>query len=401
MNKYKTYKILWIAIIWCWLLSSTYWFNFKTDCEEQTFVVTAYYSPKIAQSFYYKDSFESEKALNWNWTHGASGKPVFNWMLAAPSTYSFWWKIYFPSLWIWEISDRWGAIVNAGEREYNHDRIDIWMWEWEIGLIRALTFGKRTMVWYYCDASKLKSLWINSKNTEAKPWLNFDVIPVMKYFFDATLFIQELRTERTDIRVYKLQEYLMKFGYMDKKTWYFWSQTKQALCNYQLKRWITSRKYCGDFGKRTRYYMKLEAKRRWFLPDFWATTTFDNLIWYSKNYNWQLLAETDNIDEFTLKTTLPNQNLNYFTQAYKKWESNNKIWELQDLLRHYGFYQWEVNNIYDWSTINAVHSFQVVAGILKADDYSNPARGWMWPSTRRGLNQKRNEFQEWKNGIKK
>ncbi|MBO4516862.1 hypothetical protein J5751_05570 [bacterium] len=45
-----------------------------------------------------------------------------------------------------------------------------------------------------------------------------DAIPIQKYFFDSTLFLQELKYERTDVWVYKLQEYLVKFGYMDKKT---------------------------------------------------------------------------------------------------------------------------------------------------------------------------------------
>ncbi len=394
MHNYKTYKIIWLVIIWFGLLSATYWFDFKTECTEQTFVVTAYYSPSDDQAFYYKGTSVDEKILNWNGTHGASGKPVFNWMLAAPSTYAFGWKIYFPALWIWEISDRGGAIVHAWEREYNNDRIDIWMWKWEEWLIRALTFGKRTVVWYYCDKSKLNSLWIKSNNSDAKPWINFDAIPIMKYFFDATLFIQELKPERTDIRVYKLQEYLMKFGYLDKKTWYFWPQTKKALCDYQLRRWITSRQYCWVFGKRTRYYMKLDAKNRGFLPDFGAITTFNTLIWFAQNYNWQLSIKSD-ITESNI--TSVDQNLNYFTQAYKKWESDDKVWELQDMLRHYGFYNDELNNIYDWTTINAVHNFQIAAWILSADDYSNPARWWMWPSTKKRLNEKRVNFQIFKN----
>lgn len=389
----RNYKILWAISIGLLLLSSTYGFDFKTDCQEQTFVVTAYYSPEDNQAFYYKWDVVEEKILNWNGTHGASGKPVFNWMLAAPSTYAFGWKIYFPSLCIGEISDRGGAIVHAGEREYNHDRIDIWMWKWEEWLIRALTFGKRTVVWYYCDADKLKSLWISSNSTQTKPWINFDAIPIMKYFFDATLFIQELKPERTDVRVYKLQEYLMKFGYMDKKTWYFWPQTKKALCDYQLRRWITSRQYCGTFWKRTRYYMKFDAKNRGFLPDFGLTTSFDNLIWFAANYNWQAQLAVNNNTSIVQWLN----NISYFTQAYKKWESNDKISNLQDMLRHYGFYQWELNNIYDWTTVNAVHNYQVAAGILKADDYSNPARWWMWPSTKKGLNEKWVDFQERKN----
>ena len=380
----RNYKIFLFTLVVLWLFSSTYWFDFTTDCEKQTFVVTAYYSPEDDQTFYYKPSVEAEKTLNWNGTHGANGKAVFNWMLAAPSTYDFGWKIYFPSFWVGEIADRGGAIVHAWERWHNHDRIDIWMWKWEEWLIRALTFGKRTVTWYYCTKQDLKTLWANPK-----VWLNFDAIPVMKYFFDSALFIQQLEYGRTDIRVYTLQKYLMKFGYMDKKTWYFWPETKRALCNYQLRRWITSRKYCGVFGPRTRYYMKLEAKARWFLPDFGEITTFDDIVSYAANYNWN--RQNLEITNSSLSTT------NYFNIAYKKWTTDSKISDLQDMLRHFWFYQWELNSTYDWSTINAVYDFQIAAGILSANDYSNPARWWMWPSTRKALNEKRIEFQEWKN----
>lgn len=382
MNLFKTF--VWISIISVLSVSSTLAFDFKTDCQEKTFIVTAYYSPKVNQKFYYKDWFQPEVILNGSGTHWASGKPVFNWMLAAPSTYAFWWKIFFPSLWVWEIADRWWAIVHAWERKHNHDRIDIWMWEGEEWLIRALTFWKRTIVWYYCNNDTLKQLW-----AKPKVGLNFEAIPVLKYFFDSALFIQELVQWRTDVRVYKLQEYLIKFGYMDKKTWHFWPETKKALCSYQIKRWITSKKYCGTFGSSTRYYMKNDAKKKWFLPDFWLTTSFDELISFAWNYNWEKLEKpiSDN------KT----QTKDYFTQSYKKNEQNDKISALQDMLRHYWFYKWELNRTYDVETINSVHHFQVTLGILKANDYKNPARWWMGPSTRKALNQKWNEFQEWKN----
>ncbi|HKL43667.1 MAG TPA: peptidoglycan-binding domain-containing protein, partial [Candidatus Absconditabacterales bacterium] len=237
---------------------------------------------------------------------------------------------------------------------------------------------------YYCTKQDLKTLGANPK-----VGLNFDAIPVLKYFFDSALFIQQLEYGRTDIRVYTLQKYLMKFGYMDKKTGYFGPETKRALCNYQLRRGITSRKYCGVFGPRTRYYMKLEAKARGFLPDFGEITNFEDLVSYAANYNGN--RQNLEIINSSLSTT------NYFNIAYKKGTTDSKISDLQDMLRHYGFYQGELNSTYDGSTINSVHNFQVAAGILRADDYSNPANGWMGPSTRKALNEKRIEFQEWKN----
>ena len=56
---------------------------------KQEFIVTAYYSPLPDQNFYLKGNYEAEKILNGNGTNGASGKPVFIGMIAAPKTYNF------------------------------------------------------------------------------------------------------------------------------------------------------------------------------------------------------------------------------------------------------------------------------------------------------------------------
>ena len=387
MNKVKIIIILFLSLF---LINLSYAYDFQTNCEERVFVVTAYYSPKSWQAFYYKDTFEAEKKLNWEWLYWASGKWVFNGMLAAPSSYDFGGLVYFPSLGgVWEIADRWWAIVHAWERWQNYDRIDVWMWTWELGLVKALVFGKQTITWYYCDAATVKAKWIKNKI-----WFNLDAIPIQKYFFDSTLFIQELGYDRTDIWVYKLQEYLIKFGYMKKKTWYFGAETKSALCKYQVTRGLSSRKYCWTFGSKTRYYMKNEAKLRWLLPDFSETTTIENLIYYSKNYSF--------IEEWKAQSTWLDTNqekhmtINHFTEPYNNGTQNSKIWDLQDMLRHYWFYEWEITNTYDKKTVNAVHNFQVAAWILKADDKTSSARWWMWPSTRNKLNEKRTEFQEFK-----
>ena len=378
-----------------WLLLSIvfqfwYAYDFKANCQERTFVVTAYYSPKSWQAFYYKNSYEAEKKLNGEWLHGASGKWVFNGMLAAPSSYDFGWLVYFPSLGgIWEIADRWWAIVHAWEQWQSYDRIDVWMWTWELGLVKALVFGKQTITGYYCDAATVKAKWIKDKI-----WFNLDAIPIQKYFFDSTLFIQELSYDRTDVWVYKLQEYLIKFGYMKKKTGYFGSETKNALCKYQVARGLSTWKYCGTFGSKTRYFMKNEAKLRWFLPDFSETTTIENLIYYSKNYSF--IEEWKAQNTWVSTNTEKPKTINYFTEPYNSGTQNSKIWDLQDMLRHYGFYEWELTNTYDKKTVNAVHNFQVAMWILDKNDTKSAARWWMWPSTRNKLNEKRTGFQEFK-----
>lgn len=83
---------------------------------EKEFVVTAYYSPLPGQSFYLKGNYEAEKILNGNGTHGASGKPVFAGMVAAPKSYAFGTRIEFEGLGVGIVEDRGGAIVVAGEK---------------------------------------------------------------------------------------------------------------------------------------------------------------------------------------------------------------------------------------------------------------------------------------------
>lgn len=101
--------------------------GYAATVETKEFVVTAYYSPLPGQSFYLKGNLEAEILLNGNGTNGASGKPVFAGMIAAPKTYDFGTRIDFQGLGVGIVEDRGGAIVKAGERGYTSDRIDIWM----------------------------------------------------------------------------------------------------------------------------------------------------------------------------------------------------------------------------------------------------------------------------------
>lgn len=113
---------------------------------EQSFIVTAYYSPLPGQSSYFNGSYAREIRVNGKGTHGASGKAVFEWMLAAPSNYPFGTKIYFEGLGIAEVQDRGGAIRQAGWwGKCIHDCIDIWMGHGEEWLQRARAWGVRTI----------------------------------------------------------------------------------------------------------------------------------------------------------------------------------------------------------------------------------------------------------------
>jgi len=88
--------------------------------------------------------------LNGDGTHGASGKPVFNGMIAAPASYPFGTRIFIPGRGIGQIEDRGGAIVQAGERDEQYDRLDVWAGEGQQGLSDAILFGVRFFEAYVC-----------------------------------------------------------------------------------------------------------------------------------------------------------------------------------------------------------------------------------------------------------
>lgn len=94
---------------------------------EVTLIATAYYSPLPDQKYYLRGNHQAEIILNGKGTNGASGKAVFQGMLAAPKGYDFGTKIWIEGFGVGSVEDRGGAIVPAGQRGYQHDRIDIWM----------------------------------------------------------------------------------------------------------------------------------------------------------------------------------------------------------------------------------------------------------------------------------
>ncbi len=357
--------IIFISFFWFSLA-----FDIETDCEQRTFVVTAYYSPVSGQAFYYRPNYIEEKILNWNGIAWAAWKKVFNGMLAGPKSYDFWSVIYFPWLGIWEIADRWWAIVNSWERWHSSDRIDIWMWRWEEWLVRALTFGKQTLSWYFCSVDKIK--WNNFKI-----WFNFEQVPFYTNFFDIALRVVKLWSWRNDAWVWTLQKYLIKFWYLKegKQTWFFGPDTKDALCKYQVAKWILSKKNinCWIFSAPTSFVMKQDVKKKWFYPlDLWTIGTLDNIKKSARNIFKQVEIW------FTLKQ--------YFTKSFNKWDKSDDIKNLQTVLSNLWYYTWKINSVFDTTTIDAVYEFQIKNWILSLNNWNSLSKWWLGPATRSKLN---------------
>jgi peptidoglycan hydrolase-like protein with peptidoglycan-binding domain len=356
------------------ILLFVFWFtfalDFESECEERIFVVTAYYSPLDGQSFYYKSDYAQEKILNGEGVAGAWWKKVFNWMLAGPSSYPFGSMIYFPWLGVGQIEDRGWAIVHSGQRWHGADRIDIWMGKGEEGLIRALTFGKQTLTGYFCNVDQVK--W-----KKIKVWFDFDQVPFYRNFFDIALWVVKLEPTRTDIWVSTLQKYLIKLGYMksNKQTWFFGSETKNALCKYQVAKWIFKKNSlnCGVFSLSTSLLMKQELINKWFLPsDLWAFWDLDDIKKQARSV-------------FDTSVTLSNIP-QYFSKPFNRLEKSDDIKKLQVVLSNLGHYSSDIDWIYNNSTILAVYNFQLENKILSSNDKNLSSRWWFGPATRAKLN---------------
>lgn len=381
-------KKLIVLIVVCSSLLGAVWAFNLSGCEEKTFTVTAYYSPQSGQVFYYKPSFQDEVILNGEWHIGASGKKVFNGMLAWPATYPFGSVIYFPGFGVGEIADRGGAIVLSGERGQRYDRIDIRMGRGEEGLIRALTFGKKEMIGYFCDNSIVK---ISPKDSLLR-----GNVPVLKNFFDMAIRIQQLDVWRNDIRTRTLQKYLVKLWYLNKKyrNGFYEGNTKKALCNYQVRKRIISARSpdCGTFGKMTRYIMKLDVQERGLLPnDLYATGTFAAIIDLAKYYNGRptesLPVKGGNEGGFV--EAKPTKVFSFY-RAYTKWQQSSEIKILQNFLTAQWLYSGAIDSIYTKATMNAVYDFQKKYSLISDEDPLT-LRGFLGPKTRAKINELRNK----------
>lgn len=146
-NIYKkafSFLLIIVMVTGLWFFTNT---THAASGYQKKFIVTAYYSPLPNQTHYIMWSYAAEIRMNGKGIRGASWKKVFSWMLAAPQNYAFGTKIALSGLGIGEVADRGGAIVKAWERNFAHDRIDVWVWWWEAWLQRAMYWWNRVVEW--------------------------------------------------------------------------------------------------------------------------------------------------------------------------------------------------------------------------------------------------------------
>jgi hypothetical protein len=91
----------------------------------QTFIISAYYSPLPGQNKYITGSYKGDIRLNGGGIHGADGTNVYPGMIAAPKGYTFGTKMTIPGLGTVAVHDRGGAIVHSGVRKNAYDRLEM------------------------------------------------------------------------------------------------------------------------------------------------------------------------------------------------------------------------------------------------------------------------------------
>ncbi|PID87408.1 hypothetical protein CSB07_01815 [Candidatus Gracilibacteria bacterium] len=171
------------------------------------FIVTAYYSPLPGQKFYLTGNYKDEIRLNGKGIAGASGKKVFSGMFAAPKKYDFGTKIFLKGLGAGVVEDRGGAIVPAGQRGYNYDRIDIWVGYGDEGLRRALYWGKRKVSGDIISGGS--DITFNYKDIPAPMW----VTKGLKKISD--IFTTNIGIKTDSKKIVELQKFLTKVGLYD------------------------------------------------------------------------------------------------------------------------------------------------------------------------------------------
>lgn len=397
--KFSMKKVLSYIVIFNILFLNLSFFTFQTVkastpvfSSENYFVVTAYYSPLPNQKYYFKGSYEADMKLNGRWVAWASWKPVFAWMFAAPKRYSFWTKIYLEWIWVWEVADRWWAIVSTDPSEsrwYQYDRIDIWMWHGEEWLARALAFWKKTIKWYViADSSTEVSINLNSLPSPNSILAKYEVNPTenTKVVNNSTTTVSQVTVTKIPDIIGKLQvnpktpkeEDVKKLQTLFTEMWmYKWKidgkydSIKDTFIAYQAYRWIITSKNSAE---------------AWY---FWDKT----ITQLNKDYalvlekNWDKIEQTKKIEAqlASIKKSVDSRVETHISSIWtpKVWDVGENVRNLQKTLKTLWYFKVADTAIFWETTKNSLIKYQMDKWIIKSKEEDG---AWLfWPKTKESL----------------
>ena len=313
------------------------------------FIVTAYYSPLPNQKSYLKWTYEKEIKLNGRGIKWASGRRVFPGMLAAPKNYKFWTKIYIEWLWIWTVEDRGAAIVNAWNRGYKNDRIDVWVWYWDEGLKRALYWGKRRVRWHIMSRNSKNSININKIPSPSWVTKNLNSLPNI---FDIGIWIKSTKKIILQLQKFFNHIWLYNWGF----DWIYNDRIISIVYDFQSNNNLIKSPY--DYWA-------------W----YWGIRTRE--LFFKKYKNWEFEKENKKI----IKTLDLNKKEDKYIKIFNNplnWE--NSIKYLKEVFNKLFSYSGEINNFYDDKLKSVIFDYQLKKWLL--DSESSLWAGYFWPKTR-------------------
>ena len=316
--------------------------------DETYFIITAYYSPLPGQSKYFNGSYQREIYVNGEGTHGASGEAVFEWMLAAPKKYPFGTKIHFEGYGVAEVQDRGWAIVSAGSRWNNYDRIDIWMGYGDVWRERAVQWGRQTVKWKIVSSETENTLKFD--NQSSVNFLSLRVSP-----------------ESESNEIIRLQELFVKAGLYAGEIDGKYESIQGELIDFQLTNNIISsenEEFAGYFWPQT-----IEALSK--ILAIPKTTLTEENLWVFYN------SESEEL------TDIQKMLLSYGDLQVGPESSVSDIQKLQELLRDLWEYSWEIDGIYG-SVSQVLILLQIELGLVEnekdwgAGYFGNKTRSALW-----------------------
>lgn len=356
----------------------------------KTFTISAYYSPLPCQEKYTTGSYEGDIRLNGNGTNGADGTPVYPGMVAAPKSYGFGTKMSIPGIGIVAVHDRGGAIV-ASNTEGRYDRLDIWMGYGDIGLQRALNWGKRNVdvVVYGIDDSVIEEVALMGFTPEeAIPNCGEEVFEEDTPQISTEEVIEEVVEEEEPVEfvtndaeisdvltfgssgpeVTALQQELVRLNFLRvEPTGYYGEVTQHAVFKFQQSQGLVSsqdEEWAGVYGPVTREKMQTFIAARSERDKMVAQAT--------ERVNGVVLAETSEEDVL-------------LTKELEFGANDEEVVVLQEFLMDQGYFEHpEVTNFYGEVTREAVVRFQLAYNIIDSKDDTGAGR--VGPSTRKVIN---------------
>lgn len=332
----------------------------------KTFTISAYYSPLPDQEKYATGSYESDIRLNGNGTNGADGTPVYPGMIAAPKTYPFGTKMDIPGVGLTAVHDRGGAIVPAGHKGEEYDRLDIWMGYGDAGLKRALGWGKRIVdvVVYGVDDSLQESVYLEGYSA-AEAFVRHVVLAPQ-------LFERDIWYLSSGEDVKRLQATLRELGYFSGEiTGTYGDETRDAVVRFQRDQGLVSGPSdlgAGHTGVNTRRLLDLAVARLKEEEEAAKVQRFQK----------GLLALEKHPD-LNKKSVSFHRDLSFGNLG-------DDVSRLQDELTALGLFRTKVTGFYGQTTEHAVFKFQQRMGIVA--DQEDFGAGVFGPQTRDRLNDK-------------